>query len=182
MVCGDVCGAAGYLRATFSETFTFFLEVDGGGRLLLDGAPLIDCWSETDTSSKRASPRYSKFVCRALSPSPSTLTLPAPINHITSALLPLHPTLASAGTHTNMHTYLWRPNVLDYAVVLGVQRAVRVGCCGSAHGRHPLRPPHRLPSPSGSSSTTFPLRPSLACSFHMRLPRELATHVGKTRD
>ena len=36
----------GFLRPTYSETVTFYLEVDHGARLLVDGATLIDCWSD----------------------------------------------------------------------------------------------------------------------------------------
>ena len=40
---------SGYLRPPYSETLTFFVEADAGteARLVLDGLPLIDCWSET---------------------------------------------------------------------------------------------------------------------------------------
>ena len=55
---------------SFAPAFYGETHIDGRAGLLyerIDGAPLIDCWSETDTSSKRASSRYSKFGCPARS-------------------------------------------------------------------------------------------------------------------
>ena len=36
----------GFLRPTYSETVTFYVEVDHGARLLVGGTTLIDCWSD----------------------------------------------------------------------------------------------------------------------------------------